>query len=228
MFGFCPLFTPMLLSRRAGSDVDATTAADPDAEATSLPCQRRAKQKKVPLPSRKKSRRGERIADGSGGERERPWEGAVASNVSHCLPWIVLSKISTERERISVEIGGLGGPSFSNINNWKTSYMVSLPLRREVPTASLDFLLTTWTDVSLRGVPGRIPLCVNWEAEGHSLQRTQVQWILCPSEQGNSPLRAQRLQQHLHALLIKFIKHEPPNKPVEAHVCQPDLHKYSN
>ena len=35
MFGFCPLFTPTLLSRRAGSDV----------EATSLPCQHRAKQK---------------------------------------------------------------------------------------------------------------------------------------------------------------------------------------
>ena len=28
MFGFCPLFTPTLLSRRAGSDVDATAAAD--------------------------------------------------------------------------------------------------------------------------------------------------------------------------------------------------------
>ena len=27
MFGFCPLFTPTLLWRRAGSDVDATTAA---------------------------------------------------------------------------------------------------------------------------------------------------------------------------------------------------------
>ena len=27
--GFCPLFTPTFLSRRAGSDVDATAAADP-------------------------------------------------------------------------------------------------------------------------------------------------------------------------------------------------------
>ena len=36
MFGFCPLFTRTLLSHRAGSDV----------EATSLPCQHRAKQKR--------------------------------------------------------------------------------------------------------------------------------------------------------------------------------------
>ena len=61
-------------------------------------------------------------------------------------------------------------------------------------------------------VPGRIPLCVYSEAEGHSLQGTQVRRTLCPSEQGNSPLRAQRLQQHLHALLKMFIKHEPANK----------------
>ena len=74
--------------------------------------------------------------------REQRREGAVASDVSRCLPWIVSSKISTEREN-SVEIGGLGGPPFSNINNWKTSSMVSLPLRREVPTAFLDFPLTT-------------------------------------------------------------------------------------
>ena len=60
----------------------------------------------------------------------------MASDVSRCLPWIVSSKISTEREN-SVEIGGLGGPPFSNINNWKTSSMVSLPLRREVPTHHL-------------------------------------------------------------------------------------------
>ena len=91
MFGFCPLFTSTLLSRRAGSDV----------EATSLPCQHRAKQKiimagncnafafrevvdeEIPGDWRKRDglnylhakwkeiRRGERIAEGSGGERER-------------------------------------------------------------------------------------------------------------------------------------------------------------
>ena len=57
MFGFCPLFTPMFgFSHRASSDADAT-AAD-DAEATSLPCQHRAKQKKAGR-------------EDSGGERRR-------------------------------------------------------------------------------------------------------------------------------------------------------------
>ena len=54
-----------------------------------------------------------------------------------CLPLSAVDSIVEdfhgERENF-VEIGGLGGPPFSNINNWKTSSMVSLPLRREVPT----------------------------------------------------------------------------------------------
>ena len=45
--GFCLLFTPRLLSCRAGSDVDATGSSSPDAEATSLPCHHKAKQKLV-------------------------------------------------------------------------------------------------------------------------------------------------------------------------------------
>ena len=57
MFGFCPLFTPTLLSRRAGSDVDATAAAD-----------RTRKPRRCHVSTgQNKKRRGERIAEGSGG-----------------------------------------------------------------------------------------------------------------------------------------------------------------
>ena len=98
--------------------------------------------------SGRERRREGAAARGSGRERERRREGAAArgSGGFRCLPLSAVDSIvgdfHGEREN-SVEIGGLGGPPFSNINNWKTSSMVSLPLRREVPTASLDFPLTT-------------------------------------------------------------------------------------
>ena len=60
--GFCPLFTPTFVSRRAGSDVDATAAADRrGSHVAAMSAQGKTK----------KLRRGERIAEGSDGERER-------------------------------------------------------------------------------------------------------------------------------------------------------------
>ena len=93
--------TPTLLSHRAGSDVDATTAAD----RTRKPrrCHviiEQNKKRRHSLPSRKKSRWGERIAEGNGGE------GAAArgSGGFRCLPLSAVDSIVEdfygERERI--------------------------------------------------------------------------------------------------------------------------------
>ena len=79
--------TPTLLSRRAGSDVDATAAANWMRKPRRCHVSTgQNKKRRHSLPSRKKSRRGERIAEGSGDEvggiRRR--EGAVAKRKPAC------------------------------------------------------------------------------------------------------------------------------------------------
>ena len=68
----------MLLSRRTGSDVDATAAADRTRKPRRCHVSTGQNEKRRhSFPSQKKSRRGERIAEGSGGEREQRREGAA-------------------------------------------------------------------------------------------------------------------------------------------------------
>ena len=77
------------------------------------------------------------------------------------------------------------------------------------------------------GVPGRVSLRVYSEAECHSLHRIKLRRTLRPSEHGDSPMRGQQLQQHLHALLKEFIEHEAANKAPEEDACLPSLNKLS-
>ena len=77
------------------------------------------------------------------------------------------------------------------------------------------------------GVPGRVSLRVYSEAECHSLHRIKLRRTLRPSEHGDSPMRGQQLQQHLHALLKEFPEHEVANKAPEGDACLSSLNKRS-